>query len=49
MDAPISAEDLDAVNRVLQIHQEAGLQFHKLQTRLAGARKQRSLLTWSHF
>src|SRR5512138_770117 len=35
MDSSLSAEDLAAVKRVLQIHQESGLQFHKLQTRQA--------------
>lgn len=39
MDCALSAEDLAAVQRVLQTHQEAGLHFHKLQTRQAGARK----------
>ncbi len=39
MDSSLSAEDLAAVKRVLQVHQESGLQFHKLQTRQAGARK----------
>jgi cation diffusion facilitator family transporter len=39
MDSALSAEDQAAVQRVLQTHQEAGVQFHKLQTRQAGARK----------
>ena len=39
MDCSLSAEDRDAVQRVLQTHQEAGVYFHKLQTRQAGARK----------
>ncbi len=39
MDSALSAQDLAAVQRVLQAHQQAGLQFHKLQTRQAGARK----------
>ncbi len=39
MDSALSAQDLAAVQRVLQTHQEAGLQFHKLQTRQAGVRK----------
>lgn len=39
MDSALSAEDLAAVHRVLQLHREAGLQFHKLQTRQGGARK----------
>ncbi len=39
MDSTLSADDLAAVQRVLQAHQEGGLQFHKLQTRQAGARK----------
>ncbi len=39
MDSALSAQDLAAVQRVLQAHQEAGLQFHKFQTRQAGARK----------
>ncbi len=38
MDSALSAQDLAAVERVLQAHQEAGLQFHKLQTRQAGVR-----------
>ena len=39
MDSALSAEDQAAVQRVLQTHQEGGVQFHKLQTRQAGARK----------
>ncbi len=39
MDSALSAEDLAAVQRVLQTHREDGLQFHKLQTRQAGACK----------
>ncbi len=39
MDSALSGEDLAAVQRVLQTHQEGGLHFHKLQTRQAGARK----------
>ena len=39
MDCSLSAEDRDAVQRVLQTHQEAGVNFHKLQTRQAGALK----------
>ncbi len=39
MDSALSAQDLAAVQRVLQAHQEGGLQFHKLQTRQAGVRK----------
>ncbi len=39
MDSALSAEDLAAVERVFQSHQEGGLRFHKLQTRQAGARK----------
>ncbi len=39
MDSTLSPEDLAAVQRVLHAHQENGLQFHKLQTRQAGARK----------
>ena len=39
MDSALSAEDRTAVQRVLQGHQERGVQFHKLQTRQAGARK----------
>ncbi len=39
MDSSLSAGDLTAVQRVLQTYQEDGLQFHKLQTRQAGARK----------
>jgi cation diffusion facilitator family transporter len=39
MDSALCAEDLAALQRVLLVHQEAGLQFHKLQTRQAGARK----------
>src|SRR5512137_210751 len=39
MDSALSAQDQAAVQRVLQTHQEGGVQFHKLQTRQAGARK----------
>jgi cation diffusion facilitator family transporter len=39
MDTALSAQDQAAVQRVLQKHQEIGVQFHKLQTRQAGARK----------
>jgi cation diffusion facilitator family transporter len=39
MDSALSAEDRAAVQRVLQTHQEGGMQFHKLHTRRAGARK----------
>ncbi|MCX6924114.1 MAG: cation diffusion facilitator family transporter, partial [Verrucomicrobia bacterium] len=39
MDSALSAEDQAAVQRALQIHQQDGVQFHKLQTRQAGARK----------
>ena len=39
MDSALPAEDQAAVQRILQTHQEAGVQFHKLQTRHAGARK----------
>lgn len=39
MDSALSAEDRAAVQRVLQTHQGAGVEFHKLQTRQAGARK----------
>src|SRR5512140_1718752 len=39
MDSALSARDLAEVQRVLQTHQEGGLQFHKLQTRQAGASK----------
>lgn len=39
MDSALTAQDLAAVQRVLATHQDAGLQFHKLQTRQAGARK----------
>jgi divalent metal cation (Fe/Co/Zn/Cd) transporter len=39
MDSALSAEDRAAVQRVLQTHQEGGVQFHKLQTRQAGALK----------
>jgi cation diffusion facilitator family transporter len=39
MDSALSADDQAAVQRVLQTHQEGGVQFHKLQTRQAGARK----------
>jgi hypothetical protein len=35
----LSAEDQAVVQRVLQTHQEGGVQFHKLQTRRAGAHK----------
>ncbi len=39
MDSALSAEDQAAVRRVLETHQQDGVQFHKLQTRQAGARK----------
>ena len=39
MDSALSAEDRAAVERVLQTHQKSGAQFHKLQTRQAGASK----------
>jgi cation diffusion facilitator family transporter len=39
MDSALSAQDLAAVQRVLQSHEQVGLQFHKLQTRQAGAIK----------
>jgi cation diffusion facilitator family transporter len=39
MDSSLSAQDQTAVQRVLQTHQVGGVQFHKLQTRQAGARK----------
>lgn len=39
MDTALSALDQATVQRVLQAHHEAGLQFHKLQTRQAGASK----------
>jgi len=39
MDSALSAQDLAAVQRVLQSHQAGGLHFHKLQTRQAGALK----------
>ena len=39
MDSALSAEDQATVGRVLQAHQQGGPQFHKLQTRQAGARK----------
>jgi cation diffusion facilitator family transporter len=39
MDSALSAEDRTAVQRVLRGHQERGVQFHKTQTRQAGARK----------
>jgi cation diffusion facilitator family transporter len=39
MDSALSAEDQAAVQRVLQTHLEGGVQFHKLQTRQAGAGK----------
>lgn len=39
MDSALSARDQAAVQRVLQALQETGVQFHKLQTRLAGASK----------
>ena len=39
MDSALSAQDLAALQRVLHSHEQAGLQFHKLQTRQAGARK----------
>ncbi len=39
MDSALSALDQAAVQRVLQAHQETGVQFHRLQTRQAGASK----------
>ncbi len=39
MDSALSAGDLAAVQRVLAVHQARGVQFHKLQTRQAGAHK----------
>ncbi len=39
MDSALSVEDQATLQRALQAHQEGGLQFHKLQTRRAGARK----------
>ncbi len=39
MDSALSAQDQAAVKRILQGHQESGIQFHNLQTRQAGARK----------
>lgn len=39
MDSAIPGQDLATVQRVLQSYEQAGLQFHKLQTRQAGASK----------
>ncbi len=39
MDSALCADDQAAVQRVLQLHRADGLEFHKLQTRQAGARK----------
>jgi cation diffusion facilitator family transporter len=39
MDSALSAQDQAAIQRVLRTHEQAGVQFHKLQTRQAGARK----------
>jgi cation diffusion facilitator family transporter len=39
MDSALSPQDLAAVQRVLRSHQDAGLQFHRIQSRQAGARK----------
>jgi cation diffusion facilitator family transporter len=39
MDSALCAEDLATVEGVLQTHRADGLQFHKLQSRQAGARK----------
>jgi divalent metal cation (Fe/Co/Zn/Cd) transporter len=39
MDSALSTDDQATVQRVLQAHQEAGVRFHKLQTRQARASK----------
>jgi len=39
MDIALSAEDLAAVRHVLQTYEQAGIQFHALRSRQAGARK----------
>jgi cation diffusion facilitator family transporter len=39
MDSALSAPDQSAIQQVLRTHEQAGVQFHKLQTRQAGARK----------
>jgi cation diffusion facilitator family transporter len=39
MDVSLSAQDMAAVRRVLQTHEQAGIQFHALRSRRAGAQK----------
>jgi cation diffusion facilitator family transporter len=39
MDSALSAQDQSAIQQVLPTHEQGGVQFHKLQTRQAGARK----------
>jgi cation diffusion facilitator family transporter len=39
MDSALSTQDQAAIQQVLRTHEQAGVQFHKLQSRQAGARK----------
>jgi len=39
MDVSLSNEDMAAVRKVLQAHEQSGIQFHALRTRQSGARK----------